>query len=49
MKWSCIVKCASWIVDEDASTVTRPRQEDRRVRKAGTLFGSVDPISAAKA
>ena len=44
---SCRVKWTSRTVDEDASTVTRPRQDARSVRNVGTISGfrSADPIS----
>ena len=48
---SCRVTCTSRTVNEDASTVIRPRQEIRSVRNAGTFSGSrsTDPISTPKA
>jgi len=48
---SCRVKCTSRMVDEDPSTVTRLRQDDRSVFNAGTFSrsSSADPISTPKA
>ena len=45
------VSCTSLTVSEDAAAMTRPRQDDKRVRSAGRFSGSrpADPISSPRA